>query len=485
LSGGSRSRLFQCLASAQSTFLDAWQVLQRFQGLVLTRMASTKTKRANDFLERPVSQSLSRGGAAKSRAADSQLPEDVVEETLKKTMISRAGWTSNQSIAPQLTKPLRLLHIINSLGLGGTERGVLKIMEGLDPSLFDQRICAIRGAASELAEHPTISGRLSMAAEPGNSGFQFLTFRLASIFRKYRPHIVHSRNWGGIEAVAAGRLAGVPIVVHSEHGYELDMMSGLPLRRRLMRRGLYAMCDALFTVSRELKDYHCRQGWVSAQRIHVIPNGVNTNLFAPNSELRHRLREQFRFRPDSVVLGTVGRLVPIKAHGTLLRAAERLLELGMDVQVLLVGGGPELDRLRDYTFRSPMLKDHVTFVGSSLIVHELYQAMDVFVLPSIREGMSNTLLEAMASGLPCVATDVGSNGELVADGRWGFLFTPEDVAGLAQRLEQLVRQAELRATFAGAARQCSVAFYSLDRMISAYTDLYCGLARNRNLIARD
>ena len=458
----------------------------RFQRLVFTRMASTKTTHTNDFREGPVSQSLSCSGAVESAAADSRLAEEVVEQTWKNAVISRAGRTSNaQSMAPQLTKPLRVLHIINSLGLGGTERGVLKIMEGLDPSRFDQRVCAIRGAASELAEHPAVSGRLSMVADTDNSGFQFLTFRLASIFREYRPHIVHSRNWGGIEAVAAGRLAGVPIVVHSEHGYELDMMSGLPLRRRLMRRGLYTMCDALFTVSRELKDYHCRQGWISAQRIHVIPNGVDTNLFAPNPEMRHRLREQFRFRPDSVVLGTVGRLVPIKAHGTLLRAAERLLELGMDVQVLLVGGGPELDRLRDYTSRSTMLKDRVTFVGSSLIVHELYQAMDVFVLPSIREGMSNTLLEAMASGLPCVATNVGSNGELVDDGRSGFLFTPEDVAGLVQRLERLVCQADLRATFARAARQHCAAFYSLDRMVSAYTDLYSGLARNRNLIARN
>ena len=386
--------------------------------------------------------------------------------------------------APGETR-LRVLHVINSLGLGGTERGVLKIMEGLDPAQFDQNVCAIHGAGAELAGQPAFRGRVLTVNEGEESGFEFLVPRLAKIIRGVRPHIVHSRNWGGIEAVLAAKLAGTPVVIHSEHGYELDMLKGLPLRRRLMRCGMYAMCDAIFTVSRELQAYHGRQAWRSAKHIRVLSNGVDTNVFAPNALVRERMRERLGLAPHGVVLGAVGRLVPIKGHGTLLRAAEQLIGSGLDVQVLVVGGGPELERLRGYVSQSKGLQGRVTFNGPSLAVQELYQAMDVFVLPSIREGMSNTLLEAMASGLPCVASNVGSNGELVGDGQWGYLFRAEDVEGLGRSLEQLVKQTGLRERFGAAARRQAVEVYGLDRMVKRYADLYSELAGNKGLIARN
>lgn len=381
--------------------------------------------------------------------------------------------------------PLRVLHVINSLGLGGTERGVLKIMEGLDPARFDQRVCAIHGAGPELASQPAFRGKVVTVDEGEKAGFEFLVPRLAKIIRKACPHIVHSRNWGGIEAVFAAKLAGTPVVIHSEHGYELDMLEGLPLRRRLMRRGMYAMCDAVFTVSRELQGYHRRQAWTSAKRIRVLPNGVDTNVFAPNAVVRERVRGRLGLAPDCVVLGAVGRLVPIKAHGTLLRAAEQFIRRSLDVHVLVVGGGPELERLRAYVSQSKGLQGRATFAGASVAVDELYQAMDVFVLPSIREGMSNTLLEAMASGLPCVASNVGSNSELVADGRWGHLFPAEDVDGLVRSLEQLVQQTALREQFGLAARRQAVEAYGLDRMVKTYAELYFELARTKGLTQRN
>jgi sugar transferase (PEP-CTERM/EpsH1 system associated) len=374
---------------------------------------------------------------------------------------------------------LRVLHVINSLvPLGGAERGVLKVMEGMDAKLFEQRLCTIRGFDPNMAESPALHGKLFMAGEE-NSAFQFLLFRLMRIIREYKPDIVHSRNWGAIEAAPAGRFAGVPVVIHSEHGYELDMLSGLPIHRRIIRRAVYSMCDAVFTVSRDLQNYHGQQVWMSPERIRVIPNGVNICVFAPHETVRRRARERFCFSPDTIVLGSVGRMVPIKGHETFLQAAEHLLESKIDVRLLLVGGGPELERHRSYAQASPSLKNRVTFVGPAEDVSELYQAMDIFVLPSISEGLSNTLLEAMASGLPCVVTDVGGNPEVVVNGRGGFLFTPEDAAGLAQRLQDLIAQDDLRAEFAVAARRHAVTHFSLDRMLDDYANLYVELAIRR------
>lgn len=322
-------------------------------------------------------------------------------------------------------------------------------------------------------------------AGKAKQGFQFLLFQLVSIFREHKPHIVHSRNWGAIEAVLAGKIAGVPVMIHSEHGYELDMLSGLPLRRRALRRAFYPLCDAVFTVSHQLQRYHGQQVRILPERIRVIPNGVDTQLFAPDGSRRQRARERFGFSPEDLVLGSIGRMAPIKGHETMLRAGEVLLRRKKNVRLLLVGAGPDLDRHRSYVESSLLLKDRVVFAGASFEVAELYQAMDVFILPSISEGLSNTLLEAMATGLPCIATDVGGNPELVSHGHEGFLFSPSDVSQLAAYVEQISENGALRAQFSAAARQRAISQFSLDRMMDAYTNLYSELANRRGLLARN
>jgi sugar transferase (PEP-CTERM/EpsH1 system associated) len=383
-----------------------------------------------------------------------------------------------------LREPLRVIHIVNSLGLGGTERGVLKVMQGLDAARFEQKLCAIRGADPKLARSPVVDGKLLTAGKT-KPGFRFLLFQLVSLFREHKPHIVHSRNWGAIEAVLAGRIAGVPVVIHSEHGYELDMLSGLPLRRRALRRAFYPMCDAVFTVSNQLQRYHGQQVRILPERIRVIPNGVDTQLFAPDASRRQRARERFGFSSEDLVLGSIGRMVPIKGHDTMLRAGEVLLRRNKKVRLLLVGAGPDLDRHRSYVQSSELLKDRVVFVGASFDVADLYQAMDVFLLPSISEGLSNTLLEAMATGLPCIATDVGGNPELVSHGEEGFLFPPGGVSQLAAFVEQISENDTLRARFSAAARQRATSQFSLDRMMDAYTKLYTEFAKRHGLLAKN
>jgi len=381
-------------------------------------------------------------------------------------------------------KPLRILHVINSMGVGGTERGVLKVIEGLDPQLFDQKVCAIRSIDQEFTAFSGLNGRVIMAGRV-NSGFQFSIFRLAQVFRTHRPDIVHSRNWGAIEAIPAARLARVPIAIHSEHGYEMDILQGLPARRRLFRRACYGLSDAVFTVSRELHSYHCHEGWFPAERMQVIPNGVDTKLFAPNSEKRECERLRLNFPSDAVVLGTVGRLVGIKNQRMFLQAAEQLIQDNPNVRVLLVGDGSERDQLRNYVDGSPHLRNRTVFLGMSRRVEDAYQAMDVFVLPSFKEGISNTLLEAMASGLPCLATAVGGNPEVIENGCSGLLFETGDVTQLTQLLRRLVLEPAARNQLARAARERAVTKFSLGRMIENYRSLYCTLAKRSDLLTRN
>jgi sugar transferase (PEP-CTERM/EpsH1 system associated) len=375
---------------------------------------------------------------------------------------------------------LRVLHVVDRIGVGGTELNVLKLLRGLSPQGFEQQLFSIRGGSDSAGPEREL-GFEPLSAGAGEGGFQFAVPRLVRVMRACRPQIVHSRNWGAIEAVVAARLAGVPIAVHSEHGYELEMFDGLPLRRRLFRRFAYGRADAVMTVTRELRDYHARQAWFSPDRIRVIYNGVDTERFQPRSELHPVARERLRLPATSFVIGSVGRLVPIKDYPTLFDAAAKLVERGFDARVLLVGSGPELEHLKGLVDASRLLAGRVTFAGACLDVPEMLAAMDAFVLPSVREGMSNTLLEAMAAGLPVIAMRVGGNPEIVEDGRSGWLLAPRDVDGLAHRVEQLASSPEMGQRLGSAARRRVFERFTLAHMLANYQDLYRELAERRGL----
>ena len=377
---------------------------------------------------------------------------------------------------------LRVLHVIDRLGMGGTEYGVLKVIAGLASESLEHRVCTVRGFDPELARQHGLQGRVFVAGKQ-DAGYQFLLPRFIKIMRAYRPHIVHSRNWGAIEAIPAARLARVPLAIHSEHGYEVDMLAGLPLRRRLFRRAAYAMADAVFTVTQELRSYHARQAWISPSRIRVLPNGVDVRRLSPRPDERAGIRQNLGLPAAAFVVGTVGRMVPIKDYGSLLQAAEKLASGGVNVHVLLVGSGPELARHQKAVAASSLLHGRVKFLGAVADIAPALNAMDVFVLPSLAEGMSNTLLEAMAAGLPVIATRVGGNPELIEDGRCGWLFPPGDVSDLAARLDRLAFDADLRSAFGQAARARAVSRFSLEGMVARYGHLYMELARGRGIPA--
>jgi len=415
------------------------------------------------------------------KLADKSLEMSGAHHGLGRAVPSRAR-TARESEGLLARKPLRVLHVIDRLGMGGTEYAMLRMIQGLEGAGFEHRICTIRGFDGDLARAQGLTDKVHVAGRT-DAGYQFVLGRLIRVMRACRPHIVHSRNWGAIEAIPAARLARVPFAIHSEHGYELDMLSGLPARRRIFRRAAYAMADAVFTVTEELRRYHARQAWIPAERIHVLPNGVDTARFAPRPEKRNEIRERLGLPKQSFVVGTVGRMVKIKDHRTLLDAAEILASRGVAIHVLFGGSGPERSSLEEACASSASLAGRVKFLGSVADVPELLNAMDVFVLPSIKEGMSNTLLEAMASGLPTVATRVGGNPELVGEDRFVWLFEPGNVTDLAVRLGRLAGDPGLCCELGEAARERAASQFSLDGMIARYRDLYLAVASRRGIRA--
>jgi len=374
---------------------------------------------------------------------------------------------------------LRILHVISYMGRGGAEMGILKLIAGLRER-FEHRICTTRGFDAEFVRSSLSEEKMYVAGST-DLKLQFPFFRLAHIMRQYRPHIVHTRNWGAIEAVAAAKLAGVPVIIHSEHGYEVDMFAGLPMRRRLFRRAAYGMADAIFAVTRELRNFHAQQAWIQPERMGVMYNGVDTQRFAPCCESRIAMRKELGLPEKSFVVGAVGRLVPIKDHQTLLKAAALLSKSGIDVHVLLVGSGPERAKLK--ALAAEALEGRVCFAGDSSRVPELLNAIDVFAQPSLGEGMSNTLLEAMACGLPVLATNVGGNPEIIENNINGCLFAPGDAQWLADKLKALAKDPALVHQLGTAARNRAIESFSLSRMLETYRSFYLDLAARRQVAA--
>jgi sugar transferase (PEP-CTERM/EpsH1 system associated) len=362
----------------------------------------------------------------------------------------------------------RIMHVLHRMGAGGTELALRRVVAGLDPERFEHIICTV---APIPKEEFTGDVRLVSLQRTGTKTGS-LVADLSRLFRSERPDIVHSRNWGAIEGVLAGKLARVPRVIHSEHGRDIHTMHGDPWRRRVFRRFCYSLADEVFAVSRELREHYAKQVGISPARLNVIPNGVDVDRFRPNPSSRHSLRQQIGAASNEIVVGTVGRLDPVKDHATLLQAAGQLIAGGMPLRVVIVGDGPERERLLAAIESNPSLRNRVTLAGESANPEAWLNSFDVFVLPSLSEGMSNTILEAMATELPSVVTSVGANPDLVEDGKTGFLINPRNAGSLSDRIHKLVEDRDLRVTLGKQARRKVEAEFSLQRMLENYSRLY-------------
>lgn len=373
---------------------------------------------------------------------------------------------------------LKIMHVTNSMAMGGTEKVVLKLVTGLTEG-FDHHVCCVRSCDPNLVRM-WLRPEQYTALELPRSRFAVFVPQLVRTIRSYRPDIVHSRNWGAIEAVFAARVAGVPVVIHSEHGYDVDGLHQTPLRQRWVRRIVCSAADAVFTVSRELRDFHAKQAGVRAGRIRVLYNGVDTQRFAPRQDVRARVRAENGIGPDELVVGAVGRMVAIKDYETLIRAAAVLAQTNLNFKLMLVGDGPELANLIALAESLPGVRARLLPLGAREDIPELLASMDVFVQTSLREGMSNTLLEAMSAGLPAAVTCVGGNPEIVEEGQNGWLFRPGDVEHLSQLLHGLAADRDLRNSAGQAARRHVQETFSHDRMLENYRALYVELAKSRN-----
>lgn len=374
-------------------------------------------------------------------------------------------------MTPEDPRPL-ILHVLHALHIGGMENGLVNLVNHLPASRFRHAIACIEDYSPAFAARITQAGVPLLALHRSRVGVWAMRGALFSLIRRVHPALVHTRNLSGLDALPPARLAGVRCV-HSEHGWDVDNLQGEALKPRLLRRLHRPLVTHYIAVSKDLGRYLTRELGVAQSAVTCIHNGVDTTRFHPPRILDRSLLPEALRDPARMIIGTVGRLQAVKDQATLLRAFAALVSShdGPPPALVVVGEGP-LDASLRQLVESLGISAHVLFTGPSDRIPELLRAMEIFVLPSLNEGISNTLLEAMASGLPILATRVGGNVELIDEGVEGSFFAPGDVASLREKLAEYQRAPDLRLRHGHAARLRAERQFSLSGMMDAYADVY-------------
>jgi sugar transferase (PEP-CTERM/EpsH1 system associated) len=284
---------------------------------------------------------------------------------------------------------------------------------------------------------------------------------------------VHTRNTGTVDCAIVAYLAGVPVRIHGHHGWDVGDLDGTNPRQAMLRRASDPFITAYVSVSREISNWFTQVRRVAPSRVFEIYNGVDVTRFSGPARSPAGLPGVAG--RDDFVVGTVGRLEAVKDQKTLIAAFAELLRRQpsgpQKARLVLVGDGRLRSDLQAVIAESG-LADRASITGWSDDICGALQRFDVFVLPSLKEGISNTILEAMACELPVIATAVGGNPELVIHGETGFLVPPQSPGPLADAIGAYLTAPALARLHGLAGRKRVEARFSLTAMVAAYDKLY-------------
>ena len=374
------------------------------------------------------------------------------------------------------TRPL-IVHVLYSLGAGGLENGLVNILNRMPVNCYRHAIVCLKQSGE--FEARITAADISVYSLDCKEGHDIgLYWRFWRLLRKLKPALVHTRNIASLEMQALVFLMPGVKGVHGEHGRDIYDIGGENVRYRYLRRAISPFVDRFITVSQDLQAWLIDDVGIPARKIVQIYNGVDTGKFTPRPHIQDT---PAAIEPESatvVHIGTVGRLAAIKDQATLLKATHQFLQaqpgLRSFIKVTLVGDGPLMPELKQLA-TALHLDDIVTMAGNRDDIPQLLQQFDVFVLPSLGEGVSNTILEAMASGLPIIATAVGGNGELVSNGVNGLLTPAGDINALANALVDLVTDTQKRQAMGRASLGLVASGFSWSRTVEQYQAVYDSL----------
>ncbi|MEO3691071.1 TIGR03088 family PEP-CTERM/XrtA system glycosyltransferase [Roseateles paludis] len=369
-------------------------------------------------------------------------------------------------------RPL-VVHLLHRFDTGGLENGVVNVINHLDQ--YRHAVVAVTQITAFKERVKAPGTQFFSLNKPPGQGL-WLYPKVYRLLRELRPAVVHTRNLGAMEFQIPAMLARVPLRIHSEHGWDVDDLGGVNRRNQKLRRIYGLAAHEFVALSQAIEVYLTDAVGLPGAHVRRICNGVDVARFTPDTPAPAAWPFD---RQTHLVIGAVGRMQAVKDPLNLVAAFLRLRDLcpadWPRLRLAMLGGGP-LHAEALAQLQAAGAAEQAWLPGDRSDVAQLLPQFDIFALPSQAEGISNTLLEAMASGCAPVATAVGGNGELIEDGRHGLLVPSCDSEALARALASLVQDPSRRAGLAQTALVRARERFSLTGMMKAYAALYAGAA---------
>lgn len=370
--------------------------------------------------------------------------------------------------------PPLIVHVIQRLAVGGLENGLVNLINHMPKDRYRHAIICLR-SSTEFKNR--IQSKNVAVIELNNTlGHGVGVYlRLARTVRDLKPDIVHTRNLPALEFQLVAALLGVKARIHGEHGRDVYDLDGRSRKYNALRKAMRPFVQHYTVVSRDLREWLIHTVGVDQQCVTQILNGVGTDRFQPRRGPRDLTGPPGFMSHDSVVIGTIGRMEAVKDQMTLVRAFLYLLNADIRarqrLRLLLIGDG-SLRAAALELLRSAGAEWLAWLPGEREDVPAMMRALDIFVLPSLREGISNTILEAMASGLPVVATRVGGNPELIVNEVTGTLVPPADPVAMAEAIRTYLLYPQKGTIHGQAGRRRVESCFSMEAMVGGYLKVY-------------
>jgi sugar transferase (PEP-CTERM/EpsH1 system associated) len=388
-------------------------------------------------------------------------------------MATEALGSAVQSVVAADARPL-VMHIVYHFDIGGLENGIVNLLNHMPVHAYRHAVVSLTDVTgfSQRVRRDDIEF-IALHKRPGHG--LWLYPRLYALMRERRPAIVHTRNLAALEAVVPAWLARVPVRLHGEHGRDMNDLDGGSRKYQWVRRAYRPFVSHYFALSRDLAGYLIGKIGVAHRRVTQVYNGVDIDVFTP-AGVQPAAIAGCPFDPARHwLVGTVGRMQAVKDQPTLVRAFLRALQqqpaLRERMRLVIVGEGP-LRAQCLLMLGQAGAAELAWLPGERDDVADVMRGLNCFVLPSLAEGISNTILEAMASGLPIIATAVGGNADLVTHGKTGEVVAPGDVEAMAGAVARFAGAPQQAAAMGRAGRAKVKAQFSLQAMVQSYRRAY-------------
>ena len=380
-------------------------------------------------------------------------------------------------------KPPLIVHVIHYLGVGGLENGLVNLINHIPSDRYRHAIVCVKGY-SDFSKRITRKN-VKIVALNKREGLDFrLYVNLFKTLKELKPDIVHTRNLATIEGQIIATAARIRTRIHGEHGRDIFDLHGKSLKYNLLRRTIRPVIDHFIAVSKDLENWLINTIGVKPNRVTQIYNGVDSYTFYPrNKRPGSNIGPEGFFTEDSFVIGSVGRMAAVKDYPNLVRVFLRLLKEETAPQsrlrLLIVGEGSSRRECIEM-LREAGAEAKAWFPGERADIPELLRAMDLFVLPSLGEGISNTILEAMSTGLPVVATRVGGNTELVKEDECTGKLVPSGATEtMTDAISTYYRNPDLLDSHGKSARKLIESKFSMEAMTNSYLEVYDKALRSK------